>query len=259
MADKESPTLVSGAAATDGPSPADDLKPAPQPGKSKAFFPNMRETLAQGLNLLYVVAAALTLWKGLSLLCSTDSPIVVVLSGSMEPAFARGDLLFLSSPSQKNPLRVGDVVVFSEKSYPGGPPVSNIPIVHRVLRVHVDRDTGRTKVLTKGDNNRVDDRALYGKGVEWIDASTFAAPLLKAHWAPSKAPASSPPGVAPPSRLDVVLNMGASERDAGDIVGVVRGQLPKAGLLTLALHDYPYLKIVLVGVLGVLSLFSKDQ
>ena len=35
------------------------------------------------------------LWKGLSVLSDSPSPIVVVLSGSMEPAFQRGDLLFL--------------------------------------------------------------------------------------------------------------------------------------------------------------------
>ena len=35
------------------------------------------------------------LWKGLSVATDSPSPIVVVLSGSMEPAFQRGDLLFL--------------------------------------------------------------------------------------------------------------------------------------------------------------------
>lgn len=35
------------------------------------------------------------MWKGLSVVTDSPSPIVVVLSGSMEPAFQRGDLLFL--------------------------------------------------------------------------------------------------------------------------------------------------------------------
>jgi hypothetical protein len=35
------------------------------------------------------------MWKGLSVLTDSPSPIVVVLSGSMEPAFQRGDLLLL--------------------------------------------------------------------------------------------------------------------------------------------------------------------
>ena len=42
--------------------------------------------LLQALNFVSVVATALMLWKGLSLYTNTESPIVVVLSGSMEPA-----------------------------------------------------------------------------------------------------------------------------------------------------------------------------
>jgi len=48
-------------------------------------------------------------------------------SGSMEPAFFRGDILFLSMSS--DPIRVGDIAVY--KLY-----MREIPIVHRVLRVH---------------------------------------------------------------------------------------------------------------------------
>jgi len=38
---------------------------------------------------------------------------VVVLSGSMEPAFQRGDILFLNN--QDDPIRVGEIVVFKIK------------------------------------------------------------------------------------------------------------------------------------------------
>ena len=40
-----------------------------------------------------------------------ESPIVVVLSGSMEPAFYRGDLLFLTNYDEEE-IRVGEIVVF---------------------------------------------------------------------------------------------------------------------------------------------------
>lgn len=49
------------------------------------------------------------------------------LSGSMEPAFQRGDILFLNN--QDDPIRVGEIVVFKIKD-------RDIPIVHRVLEVH---------------------------------------------------------------------------------------------------------------------------
>lgn len=83
--------------------------------------------LLQGLNFISVVATALMLWKGVSILTNTESPIVVVLSGSMEPAFQRGDLLLLSLPP-KSALRNGDITVYNV----GG----DIPIVHRVIEVH---------------------------------------------------------------------------------------------------------------------------
>lgn len=67
------------------------------------------------------------IWKGLSVYWDTESPIVVVLSESMEPAFQRGDLLFLSNP--KTPIQVGDITVFKLAE-------REIPIVHRVLALH---------------------------------------------------------------------------------------------------------------------------
>lgn len=50
-----------------------------------------------------------TKWKGLSVFTASSSPIVVVLSGSMEPAFQRGDLLFLWARSPR--VDIGEVVV----------------------------------------------------------------------------------------------------------------------------------------------------
>ena len=46
----------------------------------------------------------------------------------MEPAFYRGDLLFLTL-SQSTPLRVGDITVYNIQD-------GKIPIVHRIIEVH---------------------------------------------------------------------------------------------------------------------------
>ncbi|KAH7854208.1 hypothetical protein Vadar_011376 [Vaccinium darrowii] len=43
-----------------------------------------------------------------------------------------------------------------------------IPIVHRVIKVHERQDTGEVDVLTKGDNNSGDDRLLYAQGQRWL-------------------------------------------------------------------------------------------
>lgn len=57
--------------------------------------------------------------------------LLLTVSGSMEPAFQRGDILFLNN--QDSPIRVGEIVVFKIKD-------RDIPIVHRVMKVHEKED-----------------------------------------------------------------------------------------------------------------------
>jgi signal peptidase I len=54
------------------------------------------------------------IWKGLMVVTGSESPIVVVLSGSMEPAFHRGVLLFLTNYEHED-IRVGEIVVFKAR------------------------------------------------------------------------------------------------------------------------------------------------
>ena len=63
--------------------------------------------------------------------------------------------------SPEHPYRVGDIVVFKLAG-------RDIPIVHRVLKVH-EKDDGDVDLLTKGDNNKVDDRGLYNTGQKWLN------------------------------------------------------------------------------------------
>lgn len=121
---------------------------------------NKRQLIYQVLNFGMIVSSALMIWKGLMVVTGSESPIVVVLSGSMEPAFHRGDLLFLTN-HREDPIRVGDIVVFKVEG-------RDIPIVHRVLKLHEKQD-GSVKILTKGDNNSVDDRGLYAPGQLWLE------------------------------------------------------------------------------------------
>ena len=57
---------------------------------------NKRQLLAQVIALGMIITSALVLWKGLMIMTGSESPVVVVLSGSMEPGFQRGDILFLN-------------------------------------------------------------------------------------------------------------------------------------------------------------------
>ena len=87
---------------------------------------------------------------------NTDTPMVVVVSGSMEPNLLKGDLLFLKG---KDPATIkngtieskeGDVIVFDARNLPGWFSAPNEPIVHRVIDKRYD---GEWLFLTKGDAN----------------------------------------------------------------------------------------------------------
>ena len=158
----------------------------------------------QFLNLAMIVFSALMIWRGLEVYTKSESPVVVVLSGSMEPAFQRGDILFLNNDD--SPIRAGEIVVFKIEG-------REIPIVHRILNVHEDKD-GVAKYLTKGDNNNIDDRGLYKPGQRWLARK--------------------------------------------DIMGRARGSLPFVGMVTILLNDYPMAKYILVGVMGLFVLTSKE-
>jgi len=120
---------------------------------------NFRTLLTQFIVLGTVVSSALMLWKGLMVICNSESPIVVVLTGSMEPSFFRGDILFINW-DYTNPSP-GDIVVYKV-------PNQVIPIVHRVIGIQ-PLDNGDYIAITKGDNNPVNDRGLYGKGDLWLN------------------------------------------------------------------------------------------
>ena len=73
---------------------------------------------------------------------------VVVLSDSMEPAFHRGDVVFLPNYKQED-IRVGETIVSKVEE-------RGIPIVHPVLNLH-EKEDGTVIFLTERDNNLVDE------------------------------------------------------------------------------------------------------
>lgn len=70
----------------------------------------VRQMLVQGASLAMIVGSALIIWKSLMVVTLSESPIVVVLSGSMEPLYYRGDILFLYNREEE--IHTGDVVVY---------------------------------------------------------------------------------------------------------------------------------------------------
>jgi len=84
----------------------------------------------------------------------------------MRPAFDRGDILFLTNTSPER-HETGDIVVYKISE-------GETPIVHRVMETHPDTapklgdSMSGQLLLTKGDNNPVDDLELY-KGSQWLE------------------------------------------------------------------------------------------
>lgn len=128
-----------------------DIEEALHPSK-------LRKTLAQVLKLLMMFISGYMVYKSLGVISNSSSPAVVVLSGSMEPAFQRGDILFLWNTQKQ--VHVGDVVVYDTGR-------RSIPIVHRVINEH--HNPHKQLLLTKGDNNALNDLDLYENRKQYLD------------------------------------------------------------------------------------------
>eukprot|EP01012_Entosiphon_sulcatum_P028382 TRINITY_DN34308_c0_g1_i1.p2 TRINITY_DN34308_c0_g1~~TRINITY_DN34308_c0_g1_i1.p2 ORF type:complete len:203 (-),score=31.32 TRINITY_DN34308_c0_g1_i1:50-631(-) len=169
-----------------------------------------RQLLQRTINLALVVCSTLMLWKSLVWVTGSETPVLVVLSGSMGPGFQRGDLLFVGLWEKHRPLSVGDMVVFRVDG-------RDIPIVHRVLRAHHVKADGQDDVylLTKGDHNSLDDRALYAAGQEWPERKHVT------------------------GRVEAYAHCRTYYR-----------YLPYVGMAAIILYDYPMAKYLLLGFLG---------
>jgi len=91
---------------------------------------------------------------------NTNTPMVVVVSGSMEPKLLRGDLLFLKG---KDPATIkngtiegkeGNIIVFDARTVPDWINPPSEPIVHRVIDKKYDNGWF---FRTKGDANPIPD------------------------------------------------------------------------------------------------------
>ncbi|VBB84409.1 Putative Signal peptidase complex catalytic subunit SEC11C [Podospora comata] len=167
---------------------------------------NPRQAAAQLMNFGLILSTAFMMWKGLSVISDSPSPIVVVLSGSMEPAFQRGDLLLLWNRNLFTETSVGEVVVYNVRD-------KDIPIVHRVISKF---GTGPTaKLLTKGDNNDSDDTKLYAPGQNYLVRE--------------------------------------------DIIGrSVVGYMPFIGYVTIMLSEHPWMKTVMLGIMGLVVVLQRE-
>ena len=115
----------------------------------------------------------------LQITLNTETPVVVVESGSMEPLISRGDLLIVrgipASDIRNGTIEDmdGDIIVFNAQGVWSNPPAE--PIVHRV----VDKkfEDGIWQFRTKGDANPVVDEGWVPED-NVIGVVVFKIPLI---------------------------------------------------------------------------------
>lgn len=100
----------------------------------------------------------------------------VVVSGSMEPAFYRGDIVLIEKADffgihefDVNDIQVGDVVVYNAKWF-------EQPVIHRVINI-IDIN-GTTMYEIKGDNNNAPDPYYVNKDQITSKVVTFGDNLV---------------------------------------------------------------------------------
>jgi len=102
------------------------------------------------------------------LILHTDSPMMAVVSGSMEPTFERGDLIFIKGVDSPDEIKQGDIIVFQ---FEGARAVAwgSEAKVHRVISIE------NNQFWTQGDNNSNSDpwnpvsfEEVRGKVIFWL-------------------------------------------------------------------------------------------
>jgi signal peptidase len=125
--------------------------------------PKQKKSIAREiLEIVAIIIAAFVLYKLMSIGLNTQSPMVSVLSESMEPTLHVGDMIIIQ---QSNDYKIGDIVVYMYGSK---------PIIHRIIDINKDN-----MYIIKGDNNPIPDpypvrkTQIVGKAIAAIPIAGF--------------------------------------------------------------------------------------
>ncbi|MHA1988180.1 MAG: signal peptidase I [Promethearchaeota archaeon] len=126
------------------------------PIKKEKKHSTKRKIIVTVILLTTAFSGAFLIYFIMQLALNTNNPMVVVVSGSMEPNLHKGDLLFLRGIDAENIRngtiegKEGDIIVFDAQGLPGWFHAPPEPIVHRVVDKKYDNGWF---FLTKGDAN----------------------------------------------------------------------------------------------------------
>ncbi|CCW60219.1 unnamed protein product [Phytomonas sp. EM1] len=125
----------------------------------------LRDYVEKAYFISFFFTVSMVVWSFFTGLTGSEHGAVVVISGSMEPGYRRGDFITVHRrPSSE--VRAGDIIVYRLEG-------REIPIVHRVITWHRREIDGKQFYLTKGDNNHWNDRALYDSAMEFISGEAI--------------------------------------------------------------------------------------
>mgnify|MGYP001766383223 FL=1 len=113
--------------------------------------------------IIIAVVLYLVISITLSYALKVDNPVAVVISGSMEPVYYRGDIIVIKGTEPAN-IQVGDIIVYKR-------PYQDIPIVHRVISIVPEND--HLYFVTKGDNNPYED-SYFENGTKYAGVPDYA-------------------------------------------------------------------------------------
>ena len=124
------------------------------------------EAVREALSAILIIAILYLGIQGtMFIILRTDSPMMAVVSGSMEPTFERGDLIFIKGVDSPDEIKQGDIIVFQLEH-------ESETKVHRVIEI-INNDS-QVQFRTKGDANTSPDPRLVnfeevkGKVIFWL-------------------------------------------------------------------------------------------
>ncbi|WP_415280968.1 signal peptidase I [Candidatus Nitrososphaera sp. FF02] len=96
-----------------------------------------------------VVASLALAWLAMRAALNVENPVYAVYSESMVPALELGDVAIIrNGPGYSfHDLKAGDIIIFHTDDAGGR------VIIHRVVEIYADVQTGERLVKAKGDNN----------------------------------------------------------------------------------------------------------
>lgn len=191
----------------------------------------------RALKFAMSLSTAFMTWSLFKVLLNNDMPVMVVLTGSMEPGFQRGDIAAAYTADANHAMHPGDIVIYKLEG-------RKIPIVHRVLERRTINDSWFS--CTEGTTAWVDTGDVYDMTSDTlVEACTRLAYITK--------------GDANPVHDTFLYTTGRGYLEPRELVGKLVSYFPGLGYVTILLQEHRWLKYSMFGMLILLALAGREE